>query len=410
MTSAKTSPEKLGTAAKATGTTVPKLANIAKQCAGLTTDNAVQQEQLAAAKALTDTLLDLMTAAKNGNMNELSTQAKNASQAIAAVINPIKPGVMGSKECDDAIASIKDALGDLNKPIKPTKTYLQCQADINNVSKSLVTTLHNLVAAAKNKPEEVGPASKKVAAVIPEIIELTRLAAAATTDVDAKRALPETTREIASATVQVLNDAKLVSADRKNPQLQAALAGSFKNITNVIGQFVSTFKAAPASEKDVDNALEEVARTMAELDTAALFAAAGQLEADISAFPDLETCQNGLITAAKGIAQLCGQIVQDAKTGTPDQLGGHSKQLAASLGNLAKISKATACLAGDSVTQQSLLVRPHFSVLFTDFVVIDIGSFLQHSGTTVSVKCTTSPKDTRSQRPNRFERFCYCHD
>jgi hypothetical protein len=68
VTSAKSSPEKLGAAAKATGTTVPKLATIAKQCAGLTTDNAVQQEQLSAAKALTDCLLELMTAAKNGSI------------------------------------------------------------------------------------------------------------------------------------------------------------------------------------------------------------------------------------------------------------------------------------------------------------------------------------------------------
>ncbi len=76
MTSAKSSPEKLGAAAKATGTTVPKLANIAKQCAGLTTDNVVQQEQLSvvqqeqlsAAKTLTDCLLELLNAAKNGNI------------------------------------------------------------------------------------------------------------------------------------------------------------------------------------------------------------------------------------------------------------------------------------------------------------------------------------------------------
>jgi len=255
VTSAKASPEKLGLAAKATGTTVPKLATIAKQCAGLTTDNAVQQEQLAAAKALTDCLLELMTAAKNGNMNELSTQAKNASQAIGAIISPIKPGVMGSKECDDAMANIRDALGDLSKPIQPTRTYAECQGEMNNVSKALVSSLNNLVQAAKNKPEEVGVASKKVAAVIPNLIELTRLAAAASTDADAKRSLPESTRDIVNASLSVINDAKLVAGDRKNPQLQTALGASFKTITTAVAQFVSALKAAPASEKDIDRAL-----------------------------------------------------------------------------------------------------------------------------------------------------------
>ncbi len=119
----KSAPEKLGTAAKAAGASVPKLVTAAKQSAGLTADNALQQEQLAAAKALTDCLLDLFGAVKSGSilhfintaipiliskdMNEISAQAKNTSQAISAVIAPIKPGMVGSKECDDSIANIK---------------------------------------------------------------------------------------------------------------------------------------------------------------------------------------------------------------------------------------------------------------------------------------------------------------
>lgn len=289
-------------------------------------------------------------------MNELATQAKNASQAIGSIITPIKGGVLGSKECDDAIASVKEALADLSKPPpKPTRTYLECQAEMNNVAKSLVGALNSLVNVAKSKPEEVGVAAKKVSSVIPGLIELTRLAAAASTDADAKRALPEGTREIVNATLNVINDAKLVSSDRKNPQLQAALGASFKNITTAIGQFVSALKAAPASEKDVDRALEEVSKVMAELDTAALFAAAGQLEADTSAYPTLEACQNGLLNASKGVAQAVNGLVDAAKGGTADQLGGHAKALAQSLGQMAKIAKATACIAGDSVSQQSLL-------------------------------------------------------
>jgi hypothetical protein len=263
---------------------------------------------------------------------------------------------MGSKECDDAIASVRDSLADLSKPLpKPTRSYLECQAEMNNVSKSLVGALNTLVNAAKSKPEEVGVASKKVAAVIPGLIELTRLAAAASTDAEAKRSLPESTRDIVNATLNVINDAKLVSSDRKNPQLQTALGASFKTITNAIGQFVAALKAAPASEKDVDRALEEVSRVMAELDTAALFAAAGQLEADTTSYPTLEACQNGLLNASKAISQAIAALVDVAHSGTPDQLGGHAKALAGALGNLAKIAKATACLAGDSVSQQSLL-------------------------------------------------------
>ena len=63
MTSAKSSPEKLGAAAKATGTGMRKLTNISKQCAGLTIDTAVQQEYLSTALAYY--LLEMLTAAKN---------------------------------------------------------------------------------------------------------------------------------------------------------------------------------------------------------------------------------------------------------------------------------------------------------------------------------------------------------
>lgn len=263
--------------------------------------------------------------------------------------------MLGSKECDDAIASIKDSLGNLSRPTKPTKSYLECQAGITDTSRALVSALNNLTNVAKTKPEEVGLASKKVAAVIPDLIELTRLAAAASSDADAKQTLPEGAKEIVHATLQVINDAKLASADRKNPQHQTALAGSFKNITAAMAKFNTALRATPTSEKEVDRALEEVARTMAELDTAALFAAAGQLEADTASFPTLEACQNGLLNAAKGIAQLTTQIVDTANKGTPEQLGGQARALAGSLNNLSKIAKATACIAGDSVSQQSLL-------------------------------------------------------
>ena len=52
-------------------------------------------------------------------------------------------------ECDEAIASIKASLGDLGKPIKPTKTYLECQAQMNDVSRALVRTLNELVHSTK---------------------------------------------------------------------------------------------------------------------------------------------------------------------------------------------------------------------------------------------------------------------
>ncbi len=100
-----------------------------------------------------------------------------------------------------------------------------------------------------------------------------------------------------------------------------------------------------------------LSRTMAELDTAALFAAAGQLEADTTAYPNMEACQNALLNASRAIAQATSQLVDCASNpnSTPDQLGPHAKHLAGAIGQLAKIAKATACLAGDSVSQQSLL-------------------------------------------------------
>ena len=42
-------------------------------------------------------------------------------------------------------------------------------------------------------------------------------------------------------------------------------------------------------------------------------------------------------------------------SGTPEQLGAASKSLAKSLKHLASLSKAGACLAGDSVSQQAML-------------------------------------------------------
>jgi hypothetical protein len=136
-----------------------------------------------------------------------------------------------SMELDESLADIAKA------PPTPKRSYDY----MNSVLKSLISSLNFLVITVQSKPS----ASNKVATLVSQLVEVTRLAVAASTDADAsKQKFQDGICEVINAALNVVNDAKLASADHKNPQLIAAIIASLKNITTiVIGQSWSSATA-----------------------------------------------------------------------------------------------------------------------------------------------------------------------
>jgi hypothetical protein len=177
-------------------------------------------------------------------MKDIGTQAKNTLKAIEDFVSPIRLNFLG---CDGAMKSMRESLADIAKtPPTPMRSYDDCLLEMNKVAKSLVSSLNFLVTTAQSKPFEVVSASNKVAMAVSQLVEVTRLAVAASTEADvSKQKLQDGIREVINAALNVVNDAKLASADHKNPQLIAAIIASFKNVTTVVGQSLPSANATP---------------------------------------------------------------------------------------------------------------------------------------------------------------------
>eukprot|EP01113_Clastostelium_recurvatum_P020003 TRINITY_DN236_c0_g1_i4.p1 TRINITY_DN236_c0_g1~~TRINITY_DN236_c0_g1_i4.p1 ORF type:complete len:2591 (+),score=1077.50 TRINITY_DN236_c0_g1_i4:231-8003(+) len=357
ITAAKSAPENLGKAAKHTSDVVPRLATAAKQAAGLLRDNTQQQEQLASAKNVTDGVLELMCAAKEGNMNNIAQAAQAASLAINGLLTALKPSMAGSAASEEALAMVKDALANLGGPPQPQgrqRTYQECRDELTEICRSLATGISTLLTTSKTKPEDVGAVSKKIAAMIPGLVEMTKLAAAATSEAASKKQLLDST-DIANATAEIFARAKDAGADPKNAAVQQKMSGAVNAGTAAIARFVNALKAGAVGDREVEAAIDEMARMAADMDSASLFAAAGQLEPNAEAIGQtVEGLQAALVQAAKGIASSSAGVVAATK-GTSEQLGTASKQLAAGLTRLSNLSKAAASLVGDSLSQQNIL-------------------------------------------------------
>ncbi|EGG16302.1 talinB [Cavenderia fasciculata] len=350
----KQDPQNLGKSAKDTAHILPKIVSISKQLASLTTNPDIKQTQLQLSKKLADNMLELMIAAKSGDVSD-SKQAFNASQAIADILTSVKGGVMQSRDCDEAIATINKSKEMLTKPANDThgKTYQEYKVEMTEIAKSLALGISALANAAKSRPEEIGANSIKVGSIIPRLVETARSTAAATNDTQAKQKLLDSTAGIVDGTAKIVQDAKLASADHTNNELQGKINNNFKNITTAIANLISALKAGATGDRDIETAINNITHVTTDLDAASLFAAAGQVDVDTEGYTP-QSIQEEIAKLTEEVLQANAQLV-DASTKTVEDVGFASKALANANDRLANAVKICAALTTDNGTQQSLL-------------------------------------------------------
>eukprot|EP01133_Synstelium_polycarpum_P004292 gene4292-5011_t len=351
----KNDPQNLGKSAKDTANILPKIVNISKQLASLTTNPDIKQTQLQLSKKLADNMLELMISAKSGDVSD-SKQAFNASQAIADILTSVKGGVMQSRDCDESIQIINKSKETLNKPANDShgKTYQEYKDEMTEIAKALALGISQLANSAKTKPEEIGASSLKIASIIPRLVETARATAAATNDTQAKERLLTSTGGIVDATAGIVADAKLASADHTNQDLQQKINNNFKNITTAIAQLISALKAGATGDRDIETALNNITHITTDLDAASLFAAAGQVDAETDGHTP-QTIQEEISKIAGELADSNTQLVDAASNKTIEDVGFASKAISGVNERLATSVKVCAALSSDPSAQQALL-------------------------------------------------------
>jgi hypothetical protein len=251
--SAKESPENLGPAAKETSVIVPNVVESAKRLAATTSDSETQQAQLQLAKNMIDAMLALVqnTRASSSNPYDKETQenlaasTRQVSSAITELVSSLKGGVMGLRQCDEAIAAVEAQLANLGKAAAgPKKSYAQAGDELTKQTRELVGGIGKINSVAKNDPENVGAVTQVVANVVPQLVVAINTAIASAADEEVKQKLLNGGKDVIIAARDAISAAKNVAADPKNSNAMSLLSQQQRQVTQSIGNLLNAVRLA----------------------------------------------------------------------------------------------------------------------------------------------------------------------
>lgn len=248
---AKDNPENLGPAAKETSTIVPNVVESAKRLAATTSDSETQQAQLQLAKNMVDAMLGLVQNSRASSTNpydkeiqeNLAVSTRQVSSAITELVSSLKGGVMGLRQCDEAIAAVEAQLANLGKPAAgPKKSYAQAGDELTKQTRELVGGIGKINSVAKNDPENVGAATQEVANVVPQLVLATNVAIAAAADEEVKQKLLAGGKDVINAARDAISAAKSVAADPKNSSAVGLLSQQQRQVIQAIGNLLNAVR------------------------------------------------------------------------------------------------------------------------------------------------------------------------
>ncbi len=333
--------------------TSEKVNAVVNQCslAAATTSEVKSQKQLLElAKIVSESVLDLLNVIKSGEQIQMADKAKESSDAIKNLVSTLKLGVVGARDCDEAAKAIITSAKSLDVPSESIpRSYKLCKEDLSNANKALFTATQHLVSSVKTNVSELGPGSRAVAETISRVVAASRNAVAASGSATAKEAVTSSAKTVAGAAREVLINSKVLATDSSNATSQKKLALSQKALQDAVEHLMNSLSTG---EIDCEDAIDDIRKINSGLDTASLFASAGQLEAE-EKVATLEESQQQLHAAAKSIETITAKLLDVSQN--PETLGQCSKEMSAAVKKLASFAKTTAAMLPDPGAQQKLI-------------------------------------------------------
>ena len=256
---------------------------------------------------------------------------------------------------DEALKLIENLISEIHHPLDNTTAtnYEEAKHNLTDSSKELANSIKRLV-SNKGNLIQIGTSSKEIAGILPKIVENTKAAANKTYDKNLKQQLIKDVEGLVNASKVIVQRAKDVAADVRNPISNNKLSEGFKQVTLSVSKLLDSAKHGAVGELMADEALSTIVKSIAELDAASIFAAAGQLEADVSTPGTLGDVGKELINNAKQLAAATSSLVSSTMT-TQEEFGTSSKTLGNTISKLSNCAKSLGCGLTDTAAQQALL-------------------------------------------------------
>eukprot|EP01088_Endostelium_zonatum_P017435 TRINITY_DN513_c0_g3_i3.p1 TRINITY_DN513_c0_g3~~TRINITY_DN513_c0_g3_i3.p1 ORF type:complete len:1705 (-),score=540.74 TRINITY_DN513_c0_g3_i3:2315-7429(-) len=167
--------------------------------------------------------------------------------------------------------------------------------------------------------------------------------------------LVDATRNVAEATLKLVNAASELSGNPKDSALQVKLSSAAKAIPNSINSVQTAALQLLPGMRECEESGIYIGKIIADLDAFALFAAAGQVDPEeIAPGKNYEDCQNGIHSSGQELKN-ASEAFRAAMRGSQDDLANAARDLTRAAADLATYSKATGALGADKNAQSALI-------------------------------------------------------
>lgn len=311
------SDEDLGTGATALGDALKKIANITVACASKLNDAPLSRKELLTnGKLVALANSQLLLSAKNLKIQDNDAGRQAVNQSLASVQRQLKDLIAAVQqvgaEANQLALELEGSIGILKDLLRSCPAQDSSMEEVFAAAKEVLVTAANLIFAPTR--EDIVNSGRETVESTQKMLTTAKGIAKACPDKTAADNLEASTKDAASAIVNLLEVSKLPRADPgTQPQLESAGA----KVTQTINAVIDSLRKFPNAQveqleevKDLDSLAEQELLKCAEIiENAAKMLLSAQ---NNNGMVDLSQLNEAILAAAKQIALATGELVKQS--------------------------------------------------------------------------------------------------
>eukprot|EP01117_Protostelium_nocturnum_P009842 TRINITY_DN350_c0_g1_i1.p1 TRINITY_DN350_c0_g1~~TRINITY_DN350_c0_g1_i1.p1 ORF type:complete len:2417 (-),score=996.87 TRINITY_DN350_c0_g1_i1:42-7292(-) len=357
------SSELFGKACKNVGRVVDEIVKELHHTVSSTQDSILQNELLSACKAMISRLVPFLLKTKTG-LNaeskdigrETQIESKEVKDSIEFLVASMKMNNVLLRELDETLGHLTRSLDSFNsQKLKANKNYQDARDDLNDEAKSLLFYVRKLIVIDRDNTVQIANTAKSIGSHILSLLTSTLSILANISDANLRNSILSSVQKLSLSSKSVIQIHRNGAQDR-SLQIEESLSEEFKTVTSSLSKLVEDVKKGKVvgeNENIFDDVILSINEIIDDLEGAAIFAAAGQLESTGDCNGTTSDLQKSLLESTKEFTKVSSQVVNSKAN--RDEFGKSSKALVSSLSKLSSVVKCLASCLSDLDTQQSLL-------------------------------------------------------
>lgn len=286
--SAKNDPESLGQAVNQLVQSFAPLSTNGIGAAARTNDPNAQNKTLELTKAAAEATIEMLYATKAaGTSADAAAAQGKLDQAIGKVASSLKALTGHLEGASDETGEINQVISDLSRAMNSLNDddealgadahYQQFADEVTSIAKDLATTMTDIVGKARDL-DELPALASVVGEKYGRLVRSARGAAATSGEEDVKQSVLESVRALGGSNVRLLDTMKNAVSNPQDPTNRGKISTTARDVSQGVAKLVIAVKNGSKGLLMCQQAIESINDVIADLETAVVFAQAGQLD------------------------------------------------------------------------------------------------------------------------------------